>query len=603
MGNEAIARGGAESGVGLVTGYPGTPATEIVTSYLEYPWIHVEWAANEKVALEMSLGASLCNMRAMTAMKHNGTNVALDFLMHLNFTGIVGGMVLVSADDPGGLSSQNEEDTRVILREYAHLPVFDPSNGAEAKRMVKDAYDLSEKTQLCFALRPVMRVCHSRSIVEYEPPQKPRKTNFVDDRSRFVMSAVEVKEFGGVKRPQVRHRWLNEKQELLKGIVEASPYNAMEDGDERIGLIGCGIAYSYIKEALQLTDKRYPTLKLCTLPIPENKIASFAKDLDTIAVFEELEPLVEGLVKQVLFDRAIETKVVGRSGFLPSEGEMSTQVIAEAVRKLDPTARFKSRAMGDPDLRVPVRTRTQCVGCGYRTLLHAIKLVSRKHKAIVTGDIGCHDAGAFEPLSLQSTIYCMGSSVPIAQGMSMSGINRPLFSIIGDSTFFHNGLLGLINAVHHNANVVVILCDNGTTAMTGFQPHPGSKLNIRGEASPSVDAIKIGKALGIPTRIIDPYDIKGVKRTLEEAVNDGGVSLLISRAPCLLQASKNNVKLFETRIVHVESDKCTGCRVCINYFACPAITVSGKKAQVDQLTCVGCGFCIEVCPLGAIIAE
>jgi indolepyruvate ferredoxin oxidoreductase alpha subunit len=600
MGNEAIARGGVESAVGVVAGYPGTPATEILTSYLEYSWVKVEWSCNEKIALEIALGASLCNIRSMAVMKHNGTNVVTDFMMHLNFTGIVGGMVLVSGDDPGGLSSQNEEDTRIILRQYAHLPVFDPSSVSEAKRMVKDAYDLSEQTQLCFTIRPVLRICHARSIVDYEDTAEPGQALFKDDRSRFIMSAVEVREFEGIKRPQVRHRWLNQKQVMLKEIMERSPYNAIEAGEGKIGLVGCGIGYAYVKEALQQTDKRFPILKLCTLPLPEDKIRSFVEDLDTVVVFEELEPFVEGQLKQFFYDKGIETRVVGRSDFLPGDGELSTEFVINALKRLGLETHFTANRANDSGLTIPVRTRTQCVGCGYRTLLHALKAVARRHRGIVTGDIGCHDAGSFPPLQLQSTIYCMGSSIPIAQGMTYADVGRPVFSVMGDSTFFHNGIIGLINAVYHKARVVVILCDNETTAMTGFQPHPGSAVNIRGDKTSAIDVEKIGQALGIPTRIVNPYNIKEVRETLEKAVKDESASLVISRAPCFLMSSKSKTIAFRHKIVHVNEDKCTGCLVCINDFGCPSMNVIGKRVRVDQLTCVKCGYCAEVCPTGAI---
>jgi indolepyruvate ferredoxin oxidoreductase, alpha subunit len=600
MGNEAIARGGVESAVGVVAGYPGTPATEIVTSYLEYPWVKVEWSSNEKVALEIALGASLCNIRSMAVMKHNGTNVVTDFMMHLNFTGVVGGMVLVSGDDPGGLSSQNEEDTRIILRQYAHLPVFDPSSISEAKRMVKDAYGLSEQTQLCFTIRPVLRICHARSIVHYEDTKKPGQAVFKDDRSRFIMSAVEVREFGGIKRPQVRHRWLNEKQAMLKEIMEKSPYNAIEAGEGKIGLVGCGIGYAFVKEALQQTDKRFPILKLCTLPLPESKIRSFVEDLDTVIVFEELEPFVEGLLKQFFYDKGIETRVMGRSDFLPSDGEMSTEFVIDALKRLGLETHFTENRANDLGLTIPVRTRTQCVGCGYRTLLHALKVVARRHNGIVTGDIGCHDAGSFPPLQLQSTIYCMGSSIPIAQGMAYAGVDRPIFSVIGDSTFFHNGMMGLINAIYHKARVVVILCDNETTAMTGFQPHPGSTVNIKGDKTSAIDVEKMGQALGIPTRIVNPYNIKEVRETLEKAVKDESASLVISRAPCFLLNSKSATNAFRNKMVYVNEDKCTGCLVCINDFGCPSMSVVGKRMRIDQLTCVKCGYCADVCPTGAV---
>ena len=603
MGNEAIARAGAESGVGVVAGYPGTPATEIIESYAEYPWIHVEWASNEKVALEVAFGASLCNVRSMAAMKHNGTNVATDFLMHLNFTGVVGGMVLVSADDPGGLSSQNEEDTRILLREYAHLPVFDPSSVAEAKEMVKDAYDLSEKTQLCFVIRPVMRICHSRAIVECDELVKPRKAEFKDDRDRFIMSAVEVPGYGGIKRPQLRHRWLNEKQREISKIMEECKYNSIEPGEGTIGLVGCGVGYAYIKEALQYVDKQYPVLKLCTLPIPEEKVRSFTENLETIIVFEEIEPVVEKTIKALLFDHGIHVKVLGRSSFLPGDGELSPETVLDAIERVDPDVKVKKPEIPDVGIKVPDRMRTQCIGCSYRPLLHALKIVSKRHNGIVTGDIGCHDAGSYPPIELQSTIYCMGSSIPMATGMAFANVERPVFAVIGDSTFYHNGIIGLINSVHQEANVIVVLCDNGTTAMTGFQPHPGSGVNIRGEKAPTVDVTALCKALNVPVKVVDPYDIKELKNVLEEAVRNRGIQLIVSRRPCLLMSTRQGIKLFEPSPVRVNQEKCTGCKVCIDTFGCPAISVINGKAHVNQLACVKCGVCVDVCPFGAIEGE
>jgi indolepyruvate ferredoxin oxidoreductase alpha subunit len=603
MGNEAIARAGAESGVGVVTGYPGTPVSEVPESYLDYHWIHVEWSSNEKVALEVALGASLCNVRSMAVMKHNGTNVATDFLMHLNFTGVVGGMVLISADDPGGLSSQNEEDTRILVHEYAQLPVFDPSSVAEVKDMIKDAYPLSEKTQLCFVVRPVMRVCHSRAIVKCEEVVKPRQAEFRDDRSRFIMSAVEVPRYGGIKRPQLRHRWLNEKQNEVRKIMEESLYNSIEPGEGSIGLIGCGIGYALIKEALQYVDKPYPVLKLCTLPLPESKLISFMKNLDTVVVFEETKPVVEKMIKGILFEKGIKVKVLGRSGFLSSDGELSTQTVLDAIKKLDTALKVKEFKTPDLKLEVPGRMRAQCIGCSYRPMLHALKLVSQKYKGIVTGDIGCHDAGAFPPMSLQSTIYCMGSSIPIATGMVFAGFNRPVFAVIGDSTFYHNGIIGLINAVYNQAKVVVIMCDNGTTAMTGFQPHAGSGVNIRGQTVPVVDVLAMCEALGVPVRVVDPYYIEAVKNALEDAIKDEGVSLIVSRRPCLLMLTRQNIKLFQPSPVEINKDNCTGCKICINSFGCPAISVIDGKARISQSVCVKCGVCVDVCPFGAIEGE
>jgi len=605
MGNVAIARAADEAGVKLVAGYPGTPATEIVEEFLDCHQVHAEWACNEKVAMEMALGASLSNVRAMAVMKHNGTNVCTDILMHLTFTGVKGGLVLVSADDPGGLSSQNEEDSRILVHTYANLPVFDPATAVEAKAMVKDAFDLSEKTQMCFVLRPVLRVCHSRSVIEFEKPTSSRfrQAKWEDDRERYIMSAVEVRGLGGIKRPQARHRWLNAKYRELAELFEKSPYNAVEPGKGGIGLIGCGIGYTYIKEASLHFSKRFPILKLGTLPIPRKMVLKFLKGRKKVVVFEEVEPVVEGLIKQLCHEERVEVEVLGRSGFYASEGELTVQSVIDAVKQADPQVKLvgevSPRKLG---IEVPVRTRTQCVGCAYRPLLYNIKRIARKKKCIVFGDIGCHDAGSFKPMELQSTIYCMGSSVPMATGAYFAGEKRPVISMIGDSTFFHLGLNGLINAAYQGSRQVIVLGDNRTTAMTGFQPHAGSGLNLRGEPAPLVDLEKLGEAIGVSVHRVDPYDLKGTYHVLEQAVGEKGVSLVIASWPCFLQSSRKEPGWLERVGVKVEESKCNGCMTCINDFGCPALVYDRekKKVHIEPLSCVKCGICAEVCRRGAI---
>ena len=604
MGNYAITRGAVEAGVKVVAGYPGTPATEILEGFTEYPHVQAQWSSNEKVALEVAAGASLANVRSMAVMKHNGTNVCTDMLMHLNFTGIQGGMVLISADDPGGLSSQNEEDSRILVHTYANLPVFDPSNTLEARSMVKDAYELSEKTQMCIVLRPVMRVCHSRSVIPFEDFRPPEAgAGWQDDRERYIMSAVEVRELGGIKRPQARHRWLNRKYRELVDLFEESPYNQIEPGDGDTGLIGCGLGYTYIKEAALDFDRTYPIMKINTLPIPERKVRSFLQGRKRVIVFEEIEPVVENLVKQLCNDHGLRVEVLGRSGFYASDGELTPQMVIDAVKKADPGLRVRNEI---PDIAlgidVPVRTRTQCVGCAHRAMLYNIKRVARKYKGIVFGDIGCHDAGSFKPLELQSTIYCMGSSIPMATGAYFAGEKRPVFSIIGDSTFFHLGLNGLINAAYQDAKQVVVLADNGTTAMTGFQPHAGSGVNLHGQPALKVDVRKLGESLGIHVHKANPYDLKATRKTLNKAVEEDGVSLVVVSAPCLLMATRKGEQVFEKRRVSVDAEKCTGCMVCIKEFGCPALVydVSEEKVHVDELSCVQCGLCVEVCAKGAV---
>jgi indolepyruvate ferredoxin oxidoreductase, alpha subunit len=604
MGNLAITRAAVESGVRVVAGYPGTPATEIVEGFVDYPGIHAEWACNEKVALEVALGASLDNVRAMAVMKHNGTNVSTDILMHLNFTGVAGGLVLISADDPGGLSSQNEEDSRILVHTYANLPVFDPCSAVEAKVMVKDAFELSEQTQMCFVLRPVMRVCHSRSQIEFEECDEKGSVEgkWKDDRDRFIMSAVEVRELGGIKRPQARHRWLNGKYKELGDLFEQSPYNQVEEGEGEIGLVGCGIGYTYIKEAASRFSKRYPVLKLGTLPIPKKKALEFLRGKRRVIVFEEIEPVAETLLKVLCQENEVPVEIQGRSGFYPADGELTVQTVLDAMRKADPELKIDEFKPGKIDIEVPVRTRTQCVGCAHRALLYNIKRVARAKKGIVFGDIGCHDAGAFKPMELQSTIYCMGSSVPMATGAYFAGEKRPVFSMIGDSTLFHLGINGLINAAYQGSNQVVVLGDNSTTAMTGFQPHAGSGVSLQGGIAPKVDLEKLGEAIGVKVHRVDPYDLKGTYGTLKEAAEEGGVSLVIASKPCFLKGTREGIGFFEPREVAIDQERCNGCMVCINDFGCPALVYekAEEKVHIDALTCVKCGLCVEVCKRGAI---
>jgi indolepyruvate ferredoxin oxidoreductase, alpha subunit len=536
-------------------------------------------------------------------MKHNGTNFVTDFLMHVNFTGIRGGMVLISADDPGGLSSQNEEDTRVLVHQYAHLPIFDPCSPQEAKEMVKAAFELSEKTELVFCLRPVTRVCHARGIIEFGAlPAKLPPAHYEPDRKRFIMSAVEMLEFGGLKRPQIRHRWLNEKQSLLQEIMEESPYNRVEKGEGKIGLVGCGMGYTLVKEAGQYLDHKFPLLKLGTLPLPRKKIVEFARGLSRVVIFEETEPFVEGLFKKIFQEEKIRVEVLGRSGFVPSDGELTLQMVLDTLRKAAPKLKVSQPEVPSLDIHVPIRTRTQCVGCNYRGILNALKQVVRKHKGIVAGDIGCHDAGSFRPMELQSTIYCMGSSVPMASGMALSGVHRPVFAFIGDSTLYHNGILGLMNAATNKINVNVILGENTVTAMTGFQPHPGTGVTLAGEKTAPVNVPKLAESMGISCRVVNPYDIRECRIALEEAVKEEGPSLIVSSMPCYLLSTRRGQKVFEPRQASVDAEKCIGCMLCINDFGCPAISFDKKKKKVsiDAMICVGCGLCVDVCNRGAI---
>ena len=597
LGNEAIARAAAESCVRVVAGYPGTPATEIVDHCHSYPEIYAEWSTNEKHAFEVATAASLTNQRALAVMKHNGTNAAADFLMHVNFTGIRAGLVLISADDPGGLSSQCEEDTRILIHTYAHLPIFDPSSVQEAYDMTKTAFALSEKTELVFALRPVMRINHAGSLVRFgEIPSCDRKPEFVIDRKRFVMSAVVEKESGGELRPKMRHRWLNAKQSELKALMESSPYNWAEPADGEVGFVGCGIGYAFLKEAEQIFGTKLPILKLSTLPLPEQKVLAFAKGLKKIVVFEEVEPVVETLIKNLCFEHGLSLEILGRSGYLPKEGELSTNVALTAIEAAIAGQSYPAPGQGQ---YVPARTRTQCAGCSHRGLLIAMKDVVRKNGGLVTGDIGCHDAGTFEPMNLQATIYCMGSSIPMAHGVKKAGFDKPVYALIGDSTFFHNGLTGLANAIYNRSDITVVVAYNSTTAMTGFQPHPGSCGNLSQPGEP-IDPGTVAAAMGAKVFRCNPYNVEETKLVIEQATSEPGVKVVVAEALCCLKFSRDGKLSFTPQVVSVDASVCNGCGICVRTFGCPAIRLTGDKAEIELSSCNGCGVCRIVCKRGAI---
>ncbi|MFZ7101049.1 MAG: thiamine pyrophosphate-dependent enzyme [Peptococcaceae bacterium] len=602
MGDDAMALGAIEAGVKVVTGYPGTPATEILEVIAkERPDLYVEWSANEKVATEVAMGSSLANMRTLAVMKHNGTNVATDMIMHFAFTGVKGAYVLVSADDPGANSSQNEEDTRILLHTYGHLPILDPASPEEAKEMMKMAFDLSEETGSAYILRPVMRVCHARAIIaEGENTGPDREPSFEPDRSRFVMSAVSEPKAGGKMRPLWRHELLNAKQEEYKAVAERSPFNWTEAGEGRTGFIGCGIGYTYIKEAFEILGLNLPILKLGTLPLPPQKVKEFLGKVDRVVVVEEIEPVVAKLIKEVCFTEGLKVEVLGRDNFLPAEGELNTQIVLDAISKLEIKEMPEELKPFDKP-KMPIRTRTQCVGCAHRSLLNAMKEVTRKYKGIVTGDIGCHDAGSFPPIELQSTIYCMGASIPMAAGLDSSGLGRPVVAMIGDSTFFHMGLPGLVSASYNGANITVVIAENGTTAMTGFQPHAGSGVNVKNQEVPKISLEAVCKAVGATVRTVNPYKIAETKKALEEAVNETGVSVIIALAPCYLRNTKSEQQFFTPRAVEVNPDRCNGCKICINDFGCPSLRYKDGKVSIDKASCVMCGMCADVCKRGAIV--
>lgn len=586
-GNEAIARGAFEAGVKVATGYPGTPSSEILENLLEFKDIRVEWAPNEKVALEVGSGASLAGARALVTMKHVGLNVAADPLLTLPYLGVNGGLVLVTADDPEMHSSQNEQDNRNYAK-FAKVPMLEPSDSQEAKDFVKIAFALSETFDTLVLLRTTTRVSHSVSIVELREPQKPRiPLGLIKNPQKYVMVPAIARK---------RHLVVEEKMERLKAFVEKFPRNRIEWGKKDIGIITSGISYQYSKEIFPETS----ILKLgMTYPLPEKIIKRFAKSLKEIYVVEELDPFLEEQV------RIMGIKVKGKPP-LPLCGELNPDIVEAGLK----SKKAKKRKAVEEIETIPGRPPNLCPGCPHRGIFYAL----RKLKVFVTGDIGCYTLAYMPPLKAIDTTLCMGAGIGQAHGveraMGDDAIGK-VVAVIGDSTFLHSGITGLLNMSYNKGKATVIILDNRFTAMTGGQEHPGTGFTMQGELTHSVDYVELGQALGIKNiRKVNPYKIEETFQVIKEEVNRPELSVVISEAPCIL--NRREFTPFPARYEILENE-CVGCRTCIN-LGCPAIGwikipparkaegTAKKKgfAQIDPLLCIGCGLCEQVCKTKAI---
>lgn len=576
-GNEAIARGAFESGVTVAAAYPGTPSTEILENFARYPGIYAEWAPNEKVAMEVGIGASIAGARTLVAMKHVGVNVAADPLLTFAYTGVNGGFVLVSADDPGMHSSQNEQDNRHYAR-FARIPLLEPSDSQEAKDMVGLALDISEEFDTPVMLRTTTRVAHSQGLVE-TGGQAPRDLRpYKKDPKKYLM----VPAFARLRRAALEDRMAR-----LGDYSEKSPLNFIEWRDKSIGIITSGISYQYVREALPDAS----VLKLgMTNPLPEDVIRRFAGEVERLVVVEELEPFIQDQVKNMGL-------AVSGKELIPNTGELDTGILAVKFAEagiLKPAVKAKEEGASRPDApAVPGRPPVMCPGCPHRGLFYALK----KLKLTVTGDIGCYTLSGLPPLEMMDCCVCMGASIGNAHGIGKANpaMSGSTVAVIGDSTFLHSGITGLLNMVYNNGTGTVIILDNSTTAMTGHQHHPGTGRNLMGAAAPAVDLEMLVKALGVKrVRVVDPLDLEETLAAVREETAAGEPSVVISRCPCVLltKAAKPYVLVAE--------DKCIGCRACIR-LGCPSISVKDKKALVDPVSCTGCGLCVQVCKEGALV--
>ena len=584
MGNEAIALGAFEAGVEVVAAYPGTPSTEIpetAARFAKQYGAYVEFSTNEKVALEVGIGASWAGKRALVTMKHVGVNVASDSLMTLAYTGVNGGFVLVSADEPDCHSSQNEQDNRIFAR-FANIPCLDPSSPQESRDMTIFAYDLSEKYSVPVILRPTTRVCHGRGDVELgEINIQKREGKFSKDFSRYVTVPSHAR---------ILHKKLLEKMDKITEYIEQSNLNYVIPGKGKTGVIVIGASFNYLMESLQVLNTKLPILKIgVSHPLTKNTVLSFIKDLEKVIIIEELEPVIENDVKIIIAENHLNLKVYGKNLF-PRTGEFSTDLVTEILSKFLRINITKEQSKCVP---VPVRMPLLCAGCPHRSTYYAIKKVTRG-KAIFPSDIGCYTLGYSRPLQTVDTCIAMGSSFGVACGFAKT-VKEPIVATLGDSTFFHAGIPPLINAKYNNSKIVAVILDNLTTAMTGHQPHPGTQLTAMGEPASPVSIEKLISGMDIPVEVVDAYNVKSIEEALKRAIESQTVYAIISRGSCVL------LKGLEKKPVYmVDVSKCRSCKACIKLSGCPALEFKDGHSYVNPILCTGCGLCAYICPVEAI---
>ena len=571
LGNAAVAQGAYEAGVTVVASYPGTPSTEITENIVKYDEIYAEWSPNEKVAAEVAIGASIGGARAMSCMKHVGLNVMADPVFTVSYTGVNGGLVFCVADDPGMHSSQNEQDSRHYAK-ASKIMMLEPSDSSECKEFTKMAYKLSEEFDTPVFLRLSTRVSHSQSLVEIGERENVALKDYEKNIPKFVMMpAMAIK----------RHVVVEERIKALTAFAEETSLNSVELNDSKIGVITSGITYMYAKEAL---GDKVSYLKLgMVYPMPEKKLKEFAEKFDKVFVIEELDPVIEDHCKKLGIN------VIGKEVFTLL-GEYNTAMIKKAVLGEEAPACVEIKE------EVPARPPVMCAGCPHRGTFYVLK----KLGLVVSGDIGCYTLGAVAPLASVDTTICMGASVSAAMGMAKARgkeFNKKLVSVIGDSTFMHSGITGLVDIVYNKGSNTVIILDNSITGMTGHQDNPTTGYTIRKEPTKQVNLIALCKSIGVEHVVVaDPFDLKNFEKVVKEEVERDEPSVIIAQRPCALLKT---VKY--TGHCKITED-CKKCKMCLK-LGCPAISFDGENIKIDTTQCNGCGLCVNLCPFNAIKKE
>ena len=584
-GNEAFALGAYHAGAAVATAYPGTPSTEILQSIARMDGIYAEWAVNEKVALEIGMGAAYGGVRALVSMKHVGLNVAADPLFAASTTGIIGGLLIVNCDDPGEHSSQGEQDNRHFAK-FAKVPMLEPTDSQEAYELMEWAFDISEEFDTPVLVRSTTRISHCKTVVDVNKERKSdlKQPGFTRSPAKYVMVPSNAR---------VRRHAMEERIAKLRAYVEDFPLNEMLLADRKLGVISNGVAYQYAREVF----KDASHLKLVTVhPFPEKLVEKFAREVDRVIVVEELDPYIEDEL------RRLGIPVTGKE-FIPIIGELSPEIVEKcAIEAGFLPAPTESTTQGTSSVpQLPMRRPQLCAGCphvatefilrklGFQTPSSTAGL--KKGEYIVTSDIGCYTLGVYPPLAALDTCACMGASIGQAIGLEKAGVPNRAVAVLGDSTFMHSGITGLVDVVYSQANTTVIILDNETTAMTGHQGHPGTGVSVRGTKGQPVMLEKLAEGIGVrDVNVVSAFDVDALESTIKRCVENDEPSVIIARGHCILAARAKGTP-FE-----VDADECIGCFDCLDV-GCPAITISDEKAVIDPEVCVGnvCGVCAQIC--------
>lgn len=587
MGNGAIAYGALKAGVNLVSGYPGTPSSEIVETVAKAKpeGVHVEWSVNEKAAMEVAAAASYSGARTLVTMKQVGLNVASDPLMSLAYVGVKGGMVVVSADDPGPISSQTEQDTRRFA-EFARIPVFDPSSPEEAYEMIQDAYECSEKYATPVLFRPTTRVDHAYAAIDRPEKFSPQRVSgFIKNSKKWVI--FPRLSFANHAMIEKRNVEIGEEFSLYR-------YNTVEGGNSEKAVVASGISYAYAKEFL----KDYPEVKLIRIgtpyPFPESFVKKALEGVTEVLSLEELSPYNEEQIARLCGRNGILLSIRGKlTGDVPASGELSTNLIAGILRKyLELPGEASEIDVSDaPEL--PVRPPVLCAGCPHRASFYAVKKAMKGRNCYFCGDIGCYTLGNAMPLDMCDTCLCMGAGITMAQGFTWMDKEGIGFAFVGDSTFFASGMTGVVNAVYNNANMILCVLDNSTTAMTGHQPHPGTGRNMMGDIVEKVDIASVLKGIGVSTIVtVNPLNLNEAMGAVRMCADLPGVKAIIFKSPCVA-ISKPTGKCHIT-------ENCLNCGKCIKEIGCPGLIRVDGQVTIDPNLCTGCGLCSQICPVDAI---